>query len=196
LEVRPTSERLENIESMIRMESFRQNKGSSNEVGYYVFDFPAKDELIVREWVRYWQRRNNPDVDGFQFVTFDLYDIMIDILESKGYLEKCFEFEEKGGIERVVTATGRMLRLSEDAGGLVVEHIKENTPDNAVVFLTGVGKCYPILRAHKVLNNLHQKLDHVPVIILYPGEYDGRELVLFGSDTEHNYYWAERLVSN
>ena len=24
------------------------------------------------------------------------------------------------------------------------------------IFLTGIGKCYPILRSHKVLNNLHQ----------------------------------------
>jgi hypothetical protein len=76
------------------------------------------------------------------------------------------------------------------------EHIKNLTPDNAIVLLTGVGKCYPVLRAHKVLNNLHQVLDHVPVVMLYPGSYDGQELVLFGSLKDDNYYRAFRLVED
>lgn len=193
--MRPTQTRLEDAEKMIREPSFRQNKGLGNEVGYYVFDYPAKDELVVREWVRYWQGKNNPDVDGFRLTVFDLYDVMIDMLEKDGFLEQCFAFEEKHGMDRIIKAVGRMLRLGDDAG-LMVEYIKAHTPDNSVVFLTGVGKCYPVLRAHKVLNNLHQILDHAPVVMLYPGKYDGQELVLFGSVKDDNYYRAFRLVEN
>ena len=193
--MRDTQARLEDAERLIREPSFRQNKGLGNEVGYYVFDYPAKDELIVREWVRYWQGKNNPAIDGFHLVVFDLYDVMIDMLESNGFLDQCFVFEEKHGMDRIVKAVGRMLCLSDDAG-LMVEHIRAHTPENAVVFLTGVGKCYPILRAHKVLNNLHQLLDNVPVVMIYPGKYDGQELVLFGSVKDDNYYRAFRLVGN
>jgi hypothetical protein len=193
--MRPTQARLEDAERMIREPSFRKNKGLGNEVGYYVFDYSAKDELIVREWVRYWQRKNNPSTDGFQLIIFDLYDIMIDMLEQEGFLDQCFAFEEKHGMNRIIRAVGRMLRLSDDAG-LIVEYIKAHTPDDSVVFLTGVGKCYPILRAHKVLNNLHQILDRVPVVMIYPGRYDGQELVLFGSVKDDNYYRAFRLVEN
>ena len=189
----PTQIRLETAEKMIRESSFRQNKGLGNEVGYYVFDYPASDELIVREWIGYWQQKINPGIDGFQLIVFDLYEIMITMLEDEGFLEQCFKFEQKHGIERVVTTVGRMLRLGEDADR-IVEHIKTNTPENSVVFLTGVGKCYPIIRSHKVLNNLHQKLDHVPVVMFYPGVYDGQELVLFGSIKDDNYYRAFRLV--
>lgn len=193
--MRPTQARLEDAKKLIREPSFLQNKGLGNEVGYYVFDYPAEDELIVREWVRYWQGKNNPDMDGFRLTVFDLYDVMIDMLVKDGFLEQCFVFEEKHGIDRVVKAVGRMLRLGDDTG-LIVEYIKEHTPDNAVVLLTGIGKCYPVLRAHKVLNNLHQMLDHVPVVMLYPGKYDGQELVLFGSVKDDNYYRAFRLVEN
>ena len=191
--MRPTSLRLEEAEKLIREPSFRQNKGLGNEVGYYVFDYPAKDELTVREWVRYWQKKNNPIVDGFKFTVFDLYDIVIDILENDGFLNQCFEFEEKQGIDSIVEAVSWMLRLGDDAG-LMVEYIKKQTPNDAVVFLVGVGKCYPILRSHKVLNNLHQALDNVPVVMLYPGKYDGQELVLFGSVKDDNYYRAFRFV--
>jgi hypothetical protein len=191
--MRATSLRLEEAEKLIREPAFRQNKGLGNEVGYYVFDYPAKDELTVREWIRYWQKKNNPNVDGFRFTVFDLYDIVIDMLEKDGFLNQCFVFEEKQGMEGIVKAVGRMLRLSDDAG-LMVEYIKKQTPRDAVVFLVGVGKCYPILRSHKVLNNLHQALDNVPVVMLYPGKYDGQELVLFGSVKDDNYYRAFRLV--
>ena len=37
--------------------SFRQNKGLGNEVGYYVFDYPAEEELFVREWIEYVLKR-------------------------------------------------------------------------------------------------------------------------------------------
>lgn len=193
--MRLTEARLEEAKKLIHEPSFLQNKGLGNEVGYYVFDYPAKDELIVREWVRYRQGKNNPEVEGFRLTVFDLYDVIIDMLGKDGFLEQCFVFEEKYGMDRIVKAVERMLRLGDDTG-LMVEYIKEHTPDNAVVFLTGIGKCYPVLRAHKVLNNLHQMLDHVPVVMLYPGKYDGQELVLFGSVKDDNYYRAFRLVEN
>lgn len=62
------------------------------------------------------------------------------------------------------------------------------------MLLTGIGKCYPLLRSHKVLNNLHQAIDRVPVVMFYPGRYDGQELVLFGEIKDDNYYRAFRLV--
>ena len=37
------NERLNRLEEEIQKPSFRQNKGLSNEVGYYIFDYPAKD---------------------------------------------------------------------------------------------------------------------------------------------------------
>jgi len=188
-----TQVRLETAEKMIREPSFRQNKGLGNEVGYYVFDYPAKEELAVREWVRYWQGKNNPAVDGFRLVVFDLYEIMIEMLEQEEFLEQCYKFEKKHGIDRITAAVGRMLKLSDDSGGIIVDYIKEQTPENAVVFLIGVGKCYPVLRSHKVLNNLHQVFDSVPVVLFYPGKYDGQELVLFENIKDDNYYRAFKL---
>ena len=71
---------------------------------------------------------------------------------------------------------------------------RDHTPENAVVFLTGIGKCYPILRSHKVLNNLHQAFVRVPVVMFFPGTYDEQELVLFNEIKDDNYYRAFRLV--
>lgn len=185
--------RLDKAEEMIKKPSFRQNKGLGNEVGYYVFDYPAEEEMLVRERVEYIRQKNENSIDGFKVVVYDLYEIIIGILKDKGYLEKCFEFEKTKGFERITKSVSNMLRITS-ADSLIVNYIKDNTPENSVVFLVGIGKCYPILRSHTVLNNLHQVVDNVPVVLFYPGKYDGQELVLFGDIKDDNYYRAFKLV--
>lgn len=185
--------RLDKAEEMIKKPSFRQNKGLGNEVGYYVFDYPAEEEMLVRERVEYIRQKNENSIDGFKVVVYDLYEIIIGILKDKGYLEKCFEFEKTKGFDRITKSVSNMLRITS-ADSLIVNYIKENTPENSVVFLVGIGKCYPILRSHTVLNNLHQVVDNVPVVLFYPGKYDGQELVLFGDIKDDNYYRAFKLV--
>ena len=186
-------ERLDTAERLIKSESFRHNKGLGNEVGYYVFDYPAERELTIRERVDYMKRKNSKGTDGFELVVFDLYDIVIDILEAEGFMEQCFIFEKKKGMERIIKAVGNLLQVN-DEDSMIVKHIQDNTPKDAVVFLVGIGKCFPILRSHKILNNLHQAIDRVPVVLFYPGQYDGQELVLFSTIKDDNYYRAFKLV--
>lgn len=178
---------------MIQKPSFRQNKGLGNEVGYYIFDYPAEQELFVRERVEYIRKKNEQSADEYRIVVFDLYNIIIEILKDKGYLEKCYEFEKKKGFERITKSVGNMLRITAK-DSLIVNYIKERTPEKAIVFLVGIGKCYPMLRSHTVLNNLHQVIDDVPVVMFYPGKYDGQELVLFSEIKDDNYYRAFKLV--
>lgn len=186
-------ERLNRMEETIKTPSFRQNKGLGNEVGYYIFDYPPEKELIVRARIRALCEKYEASADGFHIVVFDLYDVMISILQKKGYLEKCFAFEKTKGFDRIVKAIGNTLRITS-SDNLIVQHIKEHTPDNCVVFIVGIGKCYPILRSHTVLNNLHQVIDHVPVVMFYPGEYNGQQLDLFGEIKDDNYYRAFKLA--
>ena len=186
-------ERLNKAEAIIKKPLFRQNKGLGNEVGYYIFDYPPEQELLVRERVEYIRKKNEQSDDEYRIVVFDLYEIIIEILKEKGYLEKCYEFEKKRGFDRITKAVGNMLRITAK-DSLIVNYIRERTPEKAIVFLVGIGKCYPILRSHTVLNNLHQVIDNVPVVMFYPGKYDGQELILFGEIKDDNYYRAFKLV--
>ncbi|MBF1049796.1 DUF1788 domain-containing protein [Peptostreptococcus sp.] len=186
-------ERFDKAEEIIKKRFFRENKGLGNEVGYYIFDYPADKELFVRERIDYIKRKNENSSDDYKVVVFDLYDITINILKEKGYLEKCYDFEKKRGFERITKAVGNMLRLTS-SDSLIIKYIKENVPEKAVIFITGIGKSYPIIRSHTILNNLHQVIDNVPVVMFYPGNYDGQELVLFGEIKDDNYYRAFKLV--
>ena len=186
-------DRLDAIWNRISSREFLENKGVANEVRYYVFDYEACDELIMRQKIKDLLARNNPETDGFQIVEYDIYKLILSILEERGYVDKCIRFEKEKGREYLYNAISKLLRLTTD-NNLIVNRIMENTPENSVVFLTGFGKVYPFVRAHNVLNNLHQVFDKVPVIMFYPGNWNGQSLSLFGTISDGNYYRAFPLI--
>jgi hypothetical protein len=186
-------DRLDAIWNRISSREFLENKGVANEVRYYVFDYEACDELIMRQKIKDLLARNNPETDGFQIVEYDIYKLILSILEERGYVDKCIRFEREKGQEYLYNAISKLLRLTTD-NNLIVNRIMENTPENSVVFLTGIGKVYPFVRAHNVLNNLHQVFDKVPVIMFYPGNWNGQSLSLFGTISDGNYYRAFPLI--
>ena len=185
--------RLDEMEVEIKKPKFRQSSGRANEVNYWVFDYPPEKEMEVRDRIKYLKNKNMNSSDDFELVVFDLYDIIIDFLEKKNYMEKCFDFEKKKGLERITKAVSNSMKINDD-DSIIVQYIKDNTPDNAIVFLTGIGKCYPILRSHKVLNNLHQAFVKAPVVMFFPGTYNEQELILFNEIKDDNYYRAFKLV--
>ena len=93
------AERFDKAEEMIKKPSFRENKGLGNVVGYYIFDYPPEEELYVRERIEYIQKKNESSEDDYTIAVFDLYEIVISILNEKGYLEKCYDIEKKKGFQ-------------------------------------------------------------------------------------------------
>ena len=180
-------DRFDQVEEIISKPTFRENKGLGNEVGYYIFDYPAQFELVVRDRIEQLIVKKEKYTTDFNLMVFDLYDIIISILEDKNYLDKCFKMEARRGFEKVSTAVANLMRITSTEG-LIIEYIKNRIPENSIIFITGIGKCYPIIRSHTVLNNLHQVIDKVPVVLFYPGEYDGQELILFNNIKDDNYY--------
>ena len=181
------------IESEIGKTSFLNGKGLGNEVSYYVFDYDPKDEIFVREYIDKLVKKDKEFGDGYKLKVYDVYDLMIDLLESEGYLEDCFEMEKNDGMNYLVESVNDLLRMS-DNNDYFTEYIEENTPEKAIVFLIGVGKIFPFVRSHKILNNLHQSFNKAPVVMFYPGKYDGQSLELFGEFKDDNYYRAFPLI--
>ena len=63
-----------------------------------------------------------------------------------------------------------------------------------VLFLTGVGKVYPFMRSHKMLDSMQQAFSDVPIVMFYPGEFNGQSLILFDKFHDGNYYRAFNLL--
>jgi len=185
--------RLDKILPIIMDERFREGKGLGNEIGFYIFDYDPEDELIVREHINFLKEKVNNDNREITIREFDLFEIVLETIKDKGYLEKVFEMEKQKGTESILTPIKKTLRLTQN-NDLIVDYIRNRIEDNDVVFLTGVGKAWPIIRSHTVLNNLHSVVDNVPLIMFYPGTYSGHDLHLFDEISDQNYYRAFNLV--
>ena len=186
-------ERLDKLEEKMRDEEFRTNTGLGNEVGYYVFDYEPEQELIVRDRIRDMENSNTVERFGYELVVYDMYELMLQLLQEEDVYEDLKRVEAEDGTEYVFDAIADVLRFN-DEDSLIVQYIMDHTPDESVVLLTGVGKCFPILRSHKILNNLHQVMDHCPVIMFFPGRYNGNSLNIFGKVKDDNYYRAFPIV--
>ena len=186
-------QRLDEIIPKITDKSFRENKGLGNEISYYIFDYEPKYELLVRDHIEFIKQKISDEYSDINIKEFDLYEIILEVMNKKGYLQKNIEMEKKKGSKYVFNAIRKSLRLTLK-NDMVLDYIVNRVEPNDIVFITGVGKAWPIMRSHTVLNNLHNAIDQVPVVMFFPGEYDGLELILFNEIKDDNYYRAFQLI--
>ena len=181
-------DRLNQIIARLEEPAFLANQGIGNEIGFYVFDYTPEDEIKVREHVALI-RRHFEKIGTLRIVEINLFDVLLDILKGKKVLDKVLASESQWSPQKLKSNLAPVTRVD-----LVVNQIVQRVAqDHDIVFLTGIGSAYPLVRAHEVLNNLHDKLDKKPLVMFYPGKYTMQELVLFGQ-LEANYYRAFRLV--
>ena len=188
--MRSINDRLQEMTEKINSGNVLESSGLGNEINFRVFDYDPEDEYVVRDYLYNYLLVRNKNI-----IVFDIYDIIIDILKEKGFLEKTFEYEKKKGAKYVNSVIQKTLAISSNSD-LIVKYIKEhNIEKDKIVIITGIGKCYGIVRAHTILNNLQSVITNNPVIMLYPGIYDGQSFKLFGKLDNDNYYRAFQLVS-
>lgn len=185
-------EHLTKLDEVIRKEDFLLNRGLGNEVGYYIFDYDPEDELVVRE---HMEKISGTSIDGeYEIKVFNLYTIMLEYLEKRGFTEKAIKMEQRRGLQKLVEALSRLLKMDQaEEENVFFEYVNKHTPEKSVVFLTGIGELYPLIRAHSILNKLHQVFDRVPVVMMYPGEYDKKSLTILKINKDDNYYRAFRI---
>lgn len=134
--------RLEKLFEVIKSDKFRQNKGLGNEIGFHIFDYDPEDEMIVRSGIQFIKDKSKNE--EFNIQEFDLYDVMMTILGDKKFLDKTFDMEEKKGTDKILEPIRRTMRINQK-DDLIVDYIKRNIDSNSIVFLTGVGKAWPII---------------------------------------------------
>ncbi len=167
-------------------EAFLSNKGLSNEVGIHVFCYPPKEEQVVTYFFDKIQKENHP----FRIIECDLYKIFLEICTEKGILNRIADMEEKKGPEFLLKQLQKI--ASPEA---FVEKMKYEPHEYGdILLITGVGKVYPFMRSHKILDNIQHIFADIPVLMLYPGTFNGQDLDLFGKFLDGHYYRAFNLL--
>ncbi len=178
---------LDKIKMRISDANFLANKGLSNEVGIHVFTYAPQYELIVRDYI---ERLVNTPTDDFRIIERDLYKILLEILNEKRVLGTVPSLEEKKGKDYLLAQFQKVATPAE----FLAKMKYEPHQNGDVIFLTGIGKVYPFMRSHKMLDSMQQVFSDVPIVMFYPGEFNGQNLSLFDKFHDGNYYRAFNLL--
>ncbi|HLD68641.1 MAG TPA: DUF1788 domain-containing protein [Pseudomonas sp.] len=184
-------DRLNQIPDKILTEEFLQSQGLGNEIGFWIFDYPAEDELHVREYLSFLQGFLDKKHAQLKVININLLQAMRDYLNQRSFTEKAIEMQKSKGDQALLKALSGPLHMDKFAPFLM-EH--SHAAEHDIVLISGVGSVWPVLRAHNLLNKLHALLGHKPLVLFYPGHYSGQSLALFNKIASNNYYRAFKLV--
>ena len=190
---RSLNERLIELEDRMGSIEALTRYGTANDLKFYIFDYNPKDELVIRKEVKKLKDKNN------EIIEFDLYEMMMEIIEEEGYMEDVIRMEKEYDKNLLLSEIFQPLLAVEESDNRLIEMFKEKAIDDGskIVLITGVGKSYPIIRSHTILNNLQSVFRRNPVVMMYPGRYEIKNsmtLRLFERLDDDNYYRAFPLV--
>ncbi|TGD07407.1 DUF1788 domain-containing protein, partial [Escherichia coli] len=180
--------RLSQIQSRINEDRFLKNNGSGNEIGFWIFDYPAQCELQVREHLKYLLRHLEKD---HKFACLNVFQIIIDMLNERGLFERVCQQEVKVGTETLKKQLAGPLNQKKIADFIAK---KVDLAAQDFVILTGMGNAWPLVRGHELMSALQDVMGFTPLLMFYPGTYSGYNLSPLTDTGSQNYYRAFRLV--
>jgi len=184
--------RLNKIIDRLVSKELLSNAGLGNEIGFYVFDYPPAYELQVRAFIETIEDQLPKRKPGIRFRHVNLFQLLIDYLQERKLLTRAFQLQRGKGDDELLKALKGPLHEQKIAQYFVQITQPEK---QELILMSGVGSSWPMLRSHTLLNSLHPLMGDTPLVIFYPGEFDGQGLRLFGMMKESNYYRAFRLVA-
>lgn len=186
------TDRLNKVLDRLTSDELLSGKGLGNEIGFYIFDYPPEDELVVREHIAFLLEQLPKKRPGIRVKHVNLFEMVLAHLEERKLLDKALEQARKKGDEFLLKA------LEKPLHGTKLSPVFEKVcdiPNHDLFLISGVGSVYPLLRTHTMLNNLHHVMQNKPLVMFFPGRYDGQSLRLFEKLKDDNYYRAFKLVA-
>jgi len=185
-------DRLNQILPRITSREFLDSKGLGNEIGFWIFDYPPEREVDVRDFLTGTVLPALPrQIPPVRAATVNLLHLVTEILEERKLLDKTFEMQAGEGDDATLAALRSVLKEDRLAQKIAAQF---DVASLDLLILTGVGAVYPMLRTHTLLSALHPIMGNTPLLMFFPGRYDGHSLRLFNTLAEDHYYRAFRLV--
>lgn len=181
------NERLDQVKLLIQDADFLEGKGLSNEVNIRIFCYEAEDEMAVRHFIK---KIKNDKALNCNLIEFNLYELFISICDDKRITKAIPKMEKSKGKEKLLRELQNIV-----TNNVFVEKMKYE-PHNIgdVLVLTGVGEVFPFMRIHSLLESLQPYFSDIPILVFYPGVFDGHQVKLFNRLKPNNYYRAFNVI--
>ncbi len=182
----------ERLFKILSSADFLAMKGLANEVPIFIQAYEPVQEVGVRQMIDGLTSRLRSK--GLEVKTLDLFTLVLEELEEHELLNDIMENEASW---EKVELFETLRNYSDPQTHLIPRLMKAIGHDNQITLLTGVGRVYPFLRTHTILESLQPAMLPHPVVMFFPGEYTqevggGSHLRLFGTHPSpriHNPYY-------
>lgn len=181
--------RLERLTERFSEKQFLENRGLGNEIGIHVFAYDPKDEMVIRRYIKKLHEQSYKY--NFKIHENDLFEMFLDICRENDVLDDLPDFEDEHGFDELQKQIENFASVDEYLPRLQPP-VREQGKD--IVVITGLGKVFPFMRSHTILENIQPIINDVPIVLFYPGEYDNHTLNLFGQFRDGNYYRAFKII--
>ncbi len=181
------NERLDNLRVLIQKPEFLEGKGLGNEVNIRIFCYDPKGEMAVRYFTEKLMKDQSLKC---HLVEYNLYKVFLSICEAKRIVDRIALQEEKKGKHFVLEQMKRM--ANNTAFIKKMQYEPHKTGD--VILITGVGEAFPFIRVHALLEAMQPSFSDVPVLVMYPGTFNGRNVKLFDKLKPNSYYRAFNVI--
>lgn len=176
-------ERLDNLRIHIQEPEFLEGKGLSNEVNIRIFCYDAADEMLVRQFIA--QITTDQSINC-RLIECNLYKTFLSLCDDIEITDAIPEMEEADGkdflLEQLHAAIGEREFIEK------IQYSPHRKGD--ILMLTGVGDVFPFMRVHSLLEALQPHFSNIPILVMYPGNFDGSYVRLFDKLTPNPYYRA------
>lgn len=191
------SQRFEHAYRVMSSPSFLGMEGLGNEVPYFILPYSPADEPRVgnerRRLVTKLRTR------GVTVCEVDLWSLATKLWQDTGVWEQMLTSEASLPKVTFGEAVGNAVSPGSYLSPRIASAVAEQDPRPQVVLLSNVGRLFPIVRSHTILNTLQPLLSDIPLVLAFPGSYrqsptQGSSLVLFDRLTDDDYYRAFDLL--
>ena len=172
---------------VIATDEFLKREALGGEIPFFIYSYLPEVQNSVEKSTTLLKRKLANE--GIPVLELDLYALTISLLEQELSLEEIFELERDLDKEEFKEALQSILDIHEVLMPEIARQI-DAMPEAKVYFLTGIGKVFPFIRSHNILNNLQNVAKDAPTLAFFPGKFNGRSLELFGLMKDDNYYRA------
>lgn len=191
-------EQEEHLFRVMSSKRFLAQEGLHNEIPVFIYPYDATRQVPVEAATTRVKRRLADA--GVRVLEVNLFELSVALLRDEEVFDLVVERESSQPRDHFLEDLRAMLDPREYLVPAIEARVDEQPLAPQVVFLTGVGAIYPIIRSHTILETIHDLARKVPVVLFFPGTYEpastaGSSLSLFGRLHDDRYYRARDILS-
>jgi hypothetical protein len=186
-----TIDDFEQIFSQVTTEKFLSMQALGGEEPFFIYSYdPSLQDLVSSEIKRLSKKIIQK---GHKVLVINLYVLVIEMLKSRGMLEKVLDKEQNLSKDKLLSTLQNMLDVETKIMPEIQKRVEQEK--TAMLLIEGVGEVYPYIRSHTIINNLQKIVVDRPTLLFFPGKFDGHKLVLFDKVHDDNHYRAFNIIN-